>query len=69
MTDKPPNQELFDLLDEIYLGQERVSRAEIYRRALAADLPAELLTRLGAMPDGEYAHDEATEFLEGRAVT
>jgi len=63
-----PNQELSDLLEEIYLGQERVSRAEIYRRAVAAELPAELLIRLDAMPDGEYAQDEAAEFLDGQAI-
>lgn len=55
---------LDELLDEIYLGQERVSRAEIRRRALAVDLPVELLTRVDAMPEGEYAQEEAAEVLQ-----
>lgn len=55
---------LDELLDGIYNAQERVTAAEIQRRALAAELPAELLTRVGAMPEGEYAQDEAAEVLQ-----
>ncbi|BCJ63979.1 hypothetical protein [Polymorphospora rubra] len=68
MTDEPPNRDLDRLLDDIYFGQERVTQAEIYRRAIAADLHASLLTRIGAMPEGEYAIDEAADLLGGSAA-
>ena len=51
------------LLDEVYTGFERHSRDEIERRAAAADLPAAALTRIGALPEGEYTQDEAAEAL------
>jgi len=54
VTDQPSVREVDALLDELYVGLERVSRAEIYRRAVAADLP-----------EGEYAIDEAAELLGG----
>ncbi|WP_416905842.1 hypothetical protein [Micromonospora echinospora] len=57
-----------DLLDDIYHGQERISQAEIQRRAVAADLPADLLTRISALPQGEYAMDEVADLLGGSAV-
>ncbi|WBB82562.1 hypothetical protein O7606_25890 [Micromonospora sp. WMMD882] len=59
---------LDDLLDDIYHGQERVSQAEIQRRAVAAELPAELLTRISALPQGEYAMDEVADLLGGSSV-
>jgi len=61
MTDQPTR--IVDLLDDIYHGQERITQADIQRRAVAAELPADLLTRIAAMPQGEYAFDEATELL------
>ena len=57
--------ELDDLLDQVYIAEERVSSAEIQRKAVAADLPAALLTRVDALPEGEYAQDEAAEILRG----
>lgn len=57
--------ELDDLIDQIFSGEERVSRAEIHRRAVTADLPADLMERVDALPEGEYAMDEAAEFLRG----
>ncbi|MEU4568251.1 hypothetical protein [Micromonospora sp. NPDC023956] len=57
-----------DLLDDIYHGQERISQAEIQRRAVAAALPADLLTRISALPQGEYALDEAADLLGGSTV-
>lgn len=54
---------ILDLLDEIYRGQERITQAEIQRQAVAAELPADLLIRITAMPQGEYAIDEAAELL------
>jgi hypothetical protein len=67
VTDQPPARQVDDLLDEVYFGLERVSQAEIYRRAVAAELPADVLARINAMPQGEYAIDEAAELLGGTA--
>ncbi|MGQ5262747.1 hypothetical protein ACTWLT_18570 [Micromonospora sp. ZYX-F-536] len=65
VADEPDTQTLDDLLNDIYRGQERVTQAEIYRRAVAADLPADLLARIDALPEGEYAVDEASDLLGG----
>ncbi|WP_446220781.1 hypothetical protein [Micromonospora sp. IBHARD004] len=65
VTDEPDTRQLDDLLDDIFHGQERISQAVIYRRAVAAELPAELLSRIAALPQGEYAVDEAADLLGG----
>ena len=57
---------LDEFLDDVYAGQERLSAADLQRNAIAADLPASALTRIDALPEGEYAQDEASEAL--RAV-
>ena len=49
---------LESFFDEIYSGHGRLTRNEIQRRAVLADLPAELMAALDALPEGEYAHDE-----------
>ncbi|MFI0795690.1 hypothetical protein ACH4OY_23865 [Micromonospora rubida] len=67
-VEEPDTGPLDELLDKIYLGQERISQADIYRRAVAAELPAALLTRIAALPQGEYAVDEAADLLGGSAV-
>ncbi|SBT46462.1 hypothetical protein GA0070611_3386 [Micromonospora auratinigra] len=67
-TEQPDTRPLDELLDDIYHGQERISQADIYRRAVAAELPAELLTRIAALPEGEYAVDEAADLLGGTAA-
>ncbi|AVT31609.1 hypothetical protein C6361_21400 [Plantactinospora sp. BC1] len=72
MTDQPaPDEstspELDALLDDLYSGQERLTQAEIQRRAVAADVSAELLTRITALPEGEYAVDEVADLLGGTA--
>ena len=54
---------LDEYLDEAYSGQERLSSADLQRGAVAADLPATALTRIDALPEGEYAQDEAAEAL------
>jgi hypothetical protein len=68
VTDERPSPTIDDLLDDLYSGQERITQAEIHRRAVAAEMPAELLTRVTAMPQGEYAIDEAAELLGGTAA-
>ncbi|MGY0005008.1 hypothetical protein [Micromonospora sp. I033] len=65
VTEQPDTRQLDELLDDIFHGQERISQADIYRRAVAAELPAELLTRIAALPQGEYAVDEAADLLGG----
>ncbi|MEE6306207.1 hypothetical protein V1634_05100 [Plantactinospora veratri] len=72
VTDQPaPDQstspELDALLDDLYSGQERLTQAEIQRRAVAAEVSAELLTRITALPEGEYAVDEVADLLGGTA--
>lgn len=68
VTEQPDTRQLDELLDDIYHGQERITQAEIYRRAVAAELPAALLTRIAALPQGEYAADEAADLLGGTAA-
>jgi rRNA maturation endonuclease Nob1 len=67
-ADQTSSATLDDLLDDLYRGQERISQAEIQRRAVAAELPAELLTRIAALPQGEYAVDEVAELLGGNVL-
>ena len=43
------------ILDELYVGQERVTRDEIYRRVVSAEAPVEIVTALDSLPEGEYA--------------
>ncbi|WP_247661928.1 hypothetical protein [Micromonospora sp. U21] len=62
---EPDTRALDDLLNDIYRGQERVTQGEIYRRAVAADLPADLLARIDSLPEGEYAVDEVSDLLGG----
>ncbi|GIJ34899.1 hypothetical protein SAMN05216284_12139 [Micromonospora sediminimaris] len=66
-TEEVDTRPLDELLDDLYHGQERISQVDIYRRAVAAELPAQLLSRLNALPQGEYAVDEVTDLLGGSA--
>ena len=60
---------LDEFLDTAYVGQERLSAAELQRSAVAAELPATVLTRIDALPEGEYAQDEAAEALRAPGGT
>jgi hypothetical protein len=51
------------ILDELYVGQERVTRDEIYRRVVSAGAPVEVVVALDSLPEGEYAQDEVSEAL------
>jgi hypothetical protein len=62
LPDEPP-RDLKSLLASVYAGGDRLSRDEVRRRAVAADLPAEELTRVDGLPEGEYAEDEILEAL------
>jgi hypothetical protein len=61
MTD---DTELDAFLDDAFEAQERISSGDLQRRAVAVDLPADLLTRIDALPEGEYAQDEAADALQ-----
>ncbi|WP_213452225.1 hypothetical protein [Rhizomonospora bruguierae] len=52
-----------DLLDQVFVGQERATQDEIYRRAAAEELPPAVLSHIAALPEGEYAQDEVEEAL------
>jgi hypothetical protein len=52
-----------ELVDDLYAGQERIDRNEIYRRAVAAELPSDDMAVLDRLPEGEYAEDELTEAI------
>ena len=54
---------LSGLVDELYAAQERIDRDEIYRRAVAAELPSEEMTVLDRLPEGEYSEDELNEAI------
>lgn len=56
-------REMTEFLDAAYDAQERLTSGDLQRRAIAADLPATVLTRIDALPEGEYAQDEAAEAL------
>jgi hypothetical protein len=56
-------QELDAFLDQAFEAHERMTSGDLQRRAIAADLPAEAMTRIDALPEGEYAQDEASEAL------
>lgn len=55
--------ELTELLDAAYLGKERRTPGELRRYAVEAELPADAMALLDALPEGEYAQDEAVEAL------
>jgi hypothetical protein len=54
---------LLELVDDLYVAQERIDRDEIYRRAVAADLPADDMAVLDRLPEGQYAEDELSEAI------
>ncbi|MEU8814646.1 hypothetical protein [Actinoplanes sp. NPDC048796] len=61
-------RELDTFLDDAFDAQERLSSADLQRRAIASDLPATAMTRIDALPEGEYAQDEAAEALRALEV-
>jgi hypothetical protein len=52
-----------DLLNTVYASQFRVSRDELYRRAVALAAPADFIAGLDALPDGEYTPEEVAGTL------
>jgi hypothetical protein len=58
-----PTEALPELIDELYAARERIDRDEIYRRAVAAELPSDDMVVLDRLPEGEYAEDEVNEAI------
>ena len=56
-------RELQATLDEVFLRQERLTRDEIQRRAVAAAAPIDVINALDGLPEGEYAQEEVAEAL------
>jgi hypothetical protein len=56
-------RELEATLDDVFLRQERLTRDEIHRRAVAAEAPVEVVNALDSLPEGEYALDEVVDAL------
>jgi|KBSSwiStaDraftv2_1062776.scaffolds.fasta_scaffold292070_2 hypothetical protein len=56
-------RDVSSILDEIFVGQERLSRDEIYRRAQIAGTAVELVDAFDRLPEGEYAQDEVADAL------
>ena len=54
-------RELDPFLEDAFDAQERLSSADLQRRAITSDLTASALTKIDALPEGEYAQDEAAE--------
>jgi hypothetical protein len=52
-----------DLLDRVFVGEERLSSDEIHRRVVALDPPAEVLITFDNLPEGEYTVDEVAEIV------
>jgi hypothetical protein len=61
-------QTLDQFLEGVYVGQQRLTNTEIQRSAVAAELPASLITRIDALPEGTYTVDEASEALHDLAA-
>lgn len=57
-------RDVSSILDEIFVGQERLSRDEIYRRAQITGTSVEMVEAFDALPEGEYAQDEVAEAIE-----
>ena len=63
VTDDVTTDVLDTFLDDLYLGRDRMNQTEIQRRAVVAELPAELLVRISALPEGSYEMEEGAELL------
>ncbi|MFX0592003.1 hypothetical protein [Melissospora conviva] len=63
MTDDATTEVLDGFLDDLYLGRDRMNQTEIQRRAVVAELPAELMVRISALPEGSYEIEEVAEML------
>jgi hypothetical protein len=68
MAGELSGEDLETRLDALFIGEERLSVAEIRRRAVAEDMSADLLLCIDTLPEGEYAQDEALDAVRTRAA-
>lgn len=57
------------LAERIYGGQERLTRDEIQRRAVIAELPDETIAALSRLADREYGYHEFTAMVGELGLT
>lgn len=69
MTGELSGEYLETRLDALFIGEERLSVAEIRRRAVAEDMSADVLLCIDILPEGEYAQDEVLDALRIHAET
>jgi hypothetical protein len=61
--------ELDTLLDEAFVGQERLTRDDLQRHAVASGVSSETAMAIDGLPEGEYTVDEVEEALNlGRGL-
>ncbi|WP_344075967.1 DUF6158 family protein [Luedemannella helvata] len=61
--------ELEMLLDEVFVGQERLTRDELRRRAVASNVGSETAMAIDGLPEGEYTIDEVQAVISlGRGL-
>ncbi|WP_144124592.1 hypothetical protein [Catellatospora sichuanensis] len=68
MAEDTSGEMLETLLDTLFIGEERLSVAELRRRAVAEDMPSDVLLSIDTLPEGEYAQDEVLDALHTHAV-
>ena len=56
------------VLSDLYADVDRLTRDEIGRRAVAANVPADVISILQAVPEGDYSLDEVLDALEEQAA-
>jgi hypothetical protein len=60
--------EIAAILDEIYLGPDRLDREAIVQRAVDVGAPVDIVNALFRLPDGVYSHAEAVTEAEKVSV-
>jgi hypothetical protein len=55
--------QISELLEEVYVGQERLTRDAIHRHAVAAGVSVDVVAALDGLPEGEYSLVEVTDVL------
>jgi hypothetical protein len=55
--------QISELLEDVYVGQERLTRDALHRHAVAAGASADVIAALDGLPEGEYSLVEVTEVV------
>jgi Family of unknown function (DUF6158) len=56
------------VLTDLYAGVDRMTSDEVGRRAVAGNVPADVIAVLQAVPEGEYSLDEMLDALDAQAA-